>query len=131
MTYRDFMQKIILLPGWSWEWKFGDRVWCDIESGFVAQLDGDHRMDVHFEDDIYRSVQKADCIPLPTVEQWMEKLRGNGLIELTYYPSEHYEAECAKTDSLIADKSPCVALAILFARVVLGYKLDGKEFGKC
>jgi len=147
MTYHEYMEKIKELPGWTWEWKFGDKCYdlSNNESAIVVRFitNSNKGAVCIVNSDIMRRLEEpCNLIPLPSVEQWIKKFVDSGWDTLIERHGNSYFVNVGKIGSP-ADESleydgewldevlPQEAIAILYARVVLGYKLVDGEFVKC
>jgi len=142
-AYAELMAKIVKLDGWEWEWKFHDHLYVsDANDNWDGYLLSEIKYQKSTQDDMV-VVQNgrtggwtniAYCIPLPTVEQWMEKFKSAKLnLRITYTGSLEYgwlvEVLRKQHDECHEEDYMC-SLATLYARVVLGYRYEKGEFVK-
>jgi len=134
MTYHELMQKIKELPGVVFELKFGDRVFYFNDEWIVQEIiDNQARCINRWGAWLLIDIDKL--IPLPTVEQWDEAFKAKSQdlevhrIRSTYHVYSR-SWSYGEVESVDPKTNPCIACAILYARVVLGYKLVDGEFVK-
>jgi hypothetical protein len=127
MTYHEIMRKLCE-SGYKHEWNFGDRGFDSLVGVdfIVTDVAKKHTvLSVHYE---YGGIGSIDyrtrCVPLPTVEQWMEKfgkkrvdmIRIDGFDMYVSIPNFEFHAPTANE-----------ALAILYARVALNLKWNEEK----
>jgi len=146
MTYHELMAKIKELPGWTWECKTGDRVWVESvkQEGIVLHVDTDGLIQVYLYGNLHvQRFAPEQLTPLPSGEQLDKKFRefddrpSSVLYIDGHLHSNWREPYFASWDNPqrnhhhVVGEDFASVIAILYARVVLGYKLEGKEFVKC
>lgn len=138
LKYVEIMRKIMDLSGWTWEWKFGDRAFCTITNKEVVVFSTSGKVaKVLFQYDGFGLAKIDALIPLPTVEQFDKLFTKAGYDLHVERRGTCFIVAAANRDTMERHENNCHgsilmrSIAELYARVVLGYKWDGKEFGKC